>query len=271
MNDEDVVPRCECHQSLHEVKQEVLELAAHTGLTLAALAGRVNKSTVTLRRWLREPDVRTYERVTLLVQACLDHNAAHARPAPTSPLLDPHHRRRRLYPIQMHHLFGTCPGRSRPPRPAVLVIADTVRPLARQIPALTTVFAIMLFAYALTAHEAPARRAPRAATASDKPGPSAADRQQPPAADRTGRSPMPSLSPAADRIPDAPPDGIPPCPHFVHMPTDNLLAVLLCRQHHLLILCYTAPEPLTPSSFEDEATVPKCWAWETPTTLSPPG
>ena len=35
-------------------RHEVLELAQHAGLTLQALAGLVNKSTATLRRWLRE-------------------------------------------------------------------------------------------------------------------------------------------------------------------------------------------------------------------------
>ncbi|MEV7699869.1 MULTISPECIES: hypothetical protein [Streptomyces] len=265
MNDEDVVPRCGCHQSLDMARHEVLELAQHAGLTLQALAGLVNKSTATLRRWLREPDPRTHERITLLVQACLEHSAAHARPAPPVPLLDAHHWRRRLHPIQMHHLFGTCPGPSRPPRRAVLVIAGTVRPLARQIPALTTVFAIMLFAYALTAHETPARRAPRTATASDTPGTSAADRQRPPAADRTGRTPMPSLSPAADRIPGTPTRSIPACPLFVQMPAGNLLLVLLCYQQDLLVLCWTTPASLTTG--KSEAAAPDCWVGKGPATI----
>ncbi|MFF4249075.1 hypothetical protein ACFYY2_32085 [Streptomyces sp. NPDC001822] len=269
MNDEDVVPRCGCHQSLDTVRHEVLELAQHAGLTLHALAGLVNKSTATLRRWLREPDPRTAERITLLVQACLDHSAAHARPAPPARLLDAHHWRRRLHSIQMHHLFGTCPGPSRPPRTAVLV--GTVRPLARQIPALTTVFAIVLFAYAITAHETPARRAPRTATASDTAPATATDgRRQPPAADRTGRTPMPSLSPAAGRIPGAPAHSIPPCPAFAALPAGPLLLVLLCYQQDLLVLCWTTPASLAPTTGKSEATMPDCWTRERPAVMGSP-
>ncbi|WP_097992332.1 hypothetical protein [Streptomyces sp. f51] len=264
MNDEAVVPRCGCDQSLDTARREVLELAQHAGLNLSTLAGLVNKSAATLRRWLREPDIHTHERITLLVQACIEHSTAHARPTPPAPLLDPHHWRQRLHPIQMHHLFGTCPSPPRPPRTGVQAITGTMRPLTRQIPALTTVFAIMLFAYALTAHETPARRAPRTTAASDI----TTERQQPPAADRTGRTPMPSLSPAASDTPATPTPSIPPCPAFATMP-GNLLMLLLCYQQDVLVLCCATPAPL--AQHNDNATIPDCWAVPAPATPGPSG
>ncbi|WP_250294442.1 hypothetical protein [Streptomyces atroolivaceus] len=78
---------------------------------------------------------------------------------------------------------------------------------------------------------------------------------------------MPSPSPAADRIPGTPARSIPPCPGFVTVPAGPLLLALLCYQQDVLVLCWTVPASLTPTTGESEAIVPDCWAGVRPATI----
>ncbi|MEU1458297.1 hypothetical protein [Streptomyces avermitilis] len=241
MNDDGVAAQCACKKRLERLRDELHSLAQQAGLNAGELAAQVNKSPATVRRWFSEPDVRSAEKIGLLVQVCLDRLHRDGRQSAPQHLGEALWWREQLQTLHMNVLFGTCVTEPPVTRIRTRLLIKVFTPIVRQVPIVTSVMAVMLFTYALVAvtvgPDVPVRRPSSSAVSpSEAPDRDDGDRREPPAADRTGRRPLPwESSESAD--PDFS-DSLVACHSLFAEYDDGIVVMVLCPGRGVAVFCW---------------------------------
>ncbi|MER5587205.1 hypothetical protein ABT090_36975 [Streptomyces asoensis] len=253
MNDDGVEAPCACIKRLEGLHEALLSLARQAGLDPGELAAQANRSPATVRRWFREPDLRSAEKIGLLVQVCLDRLHREDRQSAPQHLGEAPWWREQLQTLHMNVLFGVCAGEPRPAAPIhTRLFVKAVTPIVRQVPLVTSMMAVVLFTYALVVvtvgPDVPVRRPSSSAVApseaSDQKGdgrqegadPDADGRRKPPAADRTGRLPLAGES-AEPALPDLS-DGLVACRSLLAEYYDGVVVLVLCPGRGAVVFCW---------------------------------
>ncbi|MFJ1610220.1 helix-turn-helix domain-containing protein [Streptomyces sp. NPDC088253] len=263
MNDDSVATQCACRLRLEHLRDMLHELAQQAGLSRSELAAAANESLVKVRRWFREPDARSVEVVVALAQACVRRLHDRGEPVP-SHLAEPHWWRDQLNTVNIHALFGICCA-ERVAAPAYArLMTRTLRPFVRHVPVLTSMMAVMLFAYVLLVAtggpELPVRRAPSAASSAEASEQANDARRDPPAPDRGQRGSLDSAS-------DAPFSPYPGrgaggdwavfCRAVLFARGDGIAILVLCPEQGLILVCSVAATSVElPRRRSSEAGIP---------------
>lgn len=255
MNDDGVAAQCACSKRLEYLRDELHSLAQQAGLNAGELAAQVNKSPATVRRWLREPDLRSAEKIDLLVQVCLDRLHRGGQQSTPPHLGEASWWRAQLQTLHMNILFGACAAEPPPAAPIhTRLLVKVVTPIVRQVPVVTSMMAVMLFTYALVAvtvvPDVPVRRPPSSMVAPSESSDQDPDgrrddldqdadgRRKPPAADRTGRLPLAGKSsePTSPNLSDS----LAACRSLFAEYDDGVVVLVLCPGRGVAVFCLVA-------------------------------
>ncbi|MGW7268692.1 hypothetical protein [Streptomyces sp. NPDC054842] len=273
MNDDGVAAQCASSKHLEYLRDELHSLAQQAGLNVGELAAQVNKSPATVRRWLREPDLRSAQRIGLLVQVCLDRLHRGGQQSSPPHLGEAPWWRAQLQTLHMMILFGACAAEPPPAAPIhTRLLVKVVTPIVRQVPVVTSVMAMMLFTYALVAvtvgPDVSVRRPSSSTVAPSEPSEdperrrSDSDqdvdaRRTPPAADRTGRLPLAEKSPqpASPNLSDSPAA----CRSLFAEYDDGLVVLVLCPGKGVVVFCLaTLPDRPARRPQEEAQALARC-------------